>query len=179
MIARAIHQRFNPDLLQLIPAEQLDASLEGGLYPHEFEHETYWSQMCAHAGVRGDGTRFIPDWKQERGREREQEAEVKTDSPLESSEREEQLEGDDATECAGGDGRLHENGKIHGHGDVDYDVHVVPDAEGVCFAASFYLVLLFFPVRLNARGPADECRYSRSGFTHFKLLFFAPLLLFS
>lgn len=63
-------QRFNPDLLQLIPAEQLDAELEGGVYRYEFDHETYWRQLCAHAGVRGDGSRFVPEWKllQEGGR---------------------------------------------------------------------------------------------------------------
>jgi len=130
MIARATHQRFNPDLLELIPAEQLDASLQGGLYPHEFEHETYWSQICAHAGVRGDGSRFIPEWKQEREQEQEREAEVKTDSPSESSEREEKFEGGSAAECAVGDGRLHENGKINGHGHhYDVHVHVVADSE--------------------------------------------------
>jgi len=147
MIARAIHQRFNPDLLQLIPAEQLDASLQGGLYPHEFEHETYWSQICAHAGVRGDGSRFLPEWKQEREREREREAEVKTDSPSESSERE---------DGAGGDGGLHENGKINGHDDV-------ADVEGVlrCFFYSSDLLSSLFPFRPNARAPgrpADERR---------------------
>lgn len=52
--------RFNPDLLDLIPAEQLDATLAGGAHPYEFEHETYWRQVCVRAGVNGDGSRFDP-----------------------------------------------------------------------------------------------------------------------
>lgn len=53
-------QRFNPDLLDLIPPEQLDATLAGGAHPYEFEHESYWRQVCARAGVNGDGSRFDP-----------------------------------------------------------------------------------------------------------------------
>jgi len=51
--------RFNPNLLELFPAEQLDAQL-GGEYHYEFEHEAYWKQLCARTGVRGDGARFDP-----------------------------------------------------------------------------------------------------------------------
>ena len=36
--------RFNPDLFELIPREQLDADF-GGDYHFQFEHETYWNQL--------------------------------------------------------------------------------------------------------------------------------------
>lgn len=56
-----VAQRFNPDLLTLIPASQLDAALEGGAHEYEFEHEVYWRQLCGRAGVRGDGSRYDVD----------------------------------------------------------------------------------------------------------------------
>jgi hypothetical protein len=38
---------FNPDtLLDLVPAEQLDADFEGGQFPYEFEPTSYWEQIC-------------------------------------------------------------------------------------------------------------------------------------
>lgn len=36
--------RFNPDLLELIPKEQLDVEF-GGEYEYEFEKESYWKQI--------------------------------------------------------------------------------------------------------------------------------------
>lgn len=36
--------RFNPDLLELIPREQLDADF-GGDYVFKFESESYWKQI--------------------------------------------------------------------------------------------------------------------------------------
>ena len=36
--------RFNPDLFELVPREQLDADF-GGDYEYEFDHEAYWSQL--------------------------------------------------------------------------------------------------------------------------------------
>jgi len=36
--------RFNPDLFELVPREQLDADF-GGDYEYEFDHETYWNQI--------------------------------------------------------------------------------------------------------------------------------------
>ncbi|KAH8110589.1 CRAL/TRIO domain-containing protein [Phellopilus nigrolimitatus] len=48
--------RFNPDLLDLIPAEQLDADF-GGEFEYEFEPESYWSQITEHCGIAPDGTR--------------------------------------------------------------------------------------------------------------------------
>ena len=39
-----IQIRFNPDLLELIPADQLDAVF-GGTFEYEFEPESYWSQI--------------------------------------------------------------------------------------------------------------------------------------
>lgn len=38
--------RFNPDLLELIPAEQLDADF-GGEHAYKFESESYWNQIVA------------------------------------------------------------------------------------------------------------------------------------
>jgi len=36
--------RFNPDLFELVPREQLDADF-GGDYEYEFEPESYWNQL--------------------------------------------------------------------------------------------------------------------------------------
>lgn len=36
--------RFNPDLLELIPASQLESEF-GGEYEYEFDHEAYWKQL--------------------------------------------------------------------------------------------------------------------------------------
>ena len=41
---RVWQMRFNPDLSELIPKEQLDADF-GGEYEFEFEPETYWEQI--------------------------------------------------------------------------------------------------------------------------------------
>ncbi|KAF8323718.1 CRAL/TRIO domain-containing protein, partial [Clavulina sp. PMI_390] len=38
-------KRFNPNLLDLIPPEQLDATLQKGTYDFEFEHELYWKTI--------------------------------------------------------------------------------------------------------------------------------------
>jgi len=48
--------RFNPDLLSLIPADQLDADF-GGKFEYEFEPESYWSQIVSLSGIASDGTR--------------------------------------------------------------------------------------------------------------------------
>jgi len=48
--------RFNPDLSDLIPLEQLDADL-GGKYEFEFNHEEYWKQLISACGIAPDGTR--------------------------------------------------------------------------------------------------------------------------
>ena len=41
-----IKMRFNPDLVELIPKEQLDADF-GGDYEYEFEHTSYWEQIVS------------------------------------------------------------------------------------------------------------------------------------
>ncbi|KAI0297579.1 CRAL-TRIO domain-containing protein [Multifurca ochricompacta] len=48
--------RFNPDLFELVPREQLDADF-GGDYEFEFDHETYWNQLIEVCGIAPDGTR--------------------------------------------------------------------------------------------------------------------------
>jgi len=48
--------RFNPDLFELVPREQLDADF-GGDYEFEFDHEVYWSQLIKTCGIAPDGTR--------------------------------------------------------------------------------------------------------------------------
>lgn len=48
--------RFNPDLLELIPKEQLDADF-GGSFEYEFEPVSYWDQIVSHCGIAPDGTR--------------------------------------------------------------------------------------------------------------------------
>ena len=39
--------RFNPDLLELIPKEQLDADF-GGDFEYEFEPNSYWEQIVSY-----------------------------------------------------------------------------------------------------------------------------------
>ncbi|KZT01161.1 CRAL/TRIO domain-containing protein [Laetiporus sulphureus 93-53] len=48
--------RFNPDLYELIPKEQLDADF-GGEYELEYEPRSYWEQIISHCGIAPDGTR--------------------------------------------------------------------------------------------------------------------------
>ncbi|KAL9716620.1 hypothetical protein Ac2012v2_001070 [Leucoagaricus gongylophorus] len=48
--------RFNPNLLELIPASQLDADF-GGSYHFEFEAESYWDQIVTACHIAPDGTR--------------------------------------------------------------------------------------------------------------------------
>ncbi|KAK7695217.1 hypothetical protein QCA50_002407 [Cerrena zonata] len=49
--------RFNPDLFELLPKEQLTTDL-GGHYDFEFEPETYWKQMLEVCKIAPDGTRI-------------------------------------------------------------------------------------------------------------------------
>jgi CRAL/TRIO domain len=42
--------RFNPDLFELVPREQLDADF-GGDYQYEFDHEAYWNQLIEYASL--------------------------------------------------------------------------------------------------------------------------------
>ncbi|KAF9486437.1 CRAL/TRIO domain-containing protein [Pholiota conissans] len=49
--------RFNPDLLELIPASQLDADF-GGEHAYEFEPESYWNEIVAACGITKDGKRI-------------------------------------------------------------------------------------------------------------------------
>ncbi|KAF8906927.1 CRAL-TRIO domain-containing protein [Mucidula mucida] len=48
--------RFNPDLLELIPASHLDADF-GGEHAYEFEPTSYWDQIVEACGIAPDGTR--------------------------------------------------------------------------------------------------------------------------
>ncbi|KAJ6537335.1 CRAL-TRIO domain-containing protein [Mycena sp. CBHHK59/15] len=47
---------FNPDLLALVDAEQLDADF-GGTFAYKFEKTSYWEQIVAACGIAEDGTR--------------------------------------------------------------------------------------------------------------------------
>jgi hypothetical protein len=38
--------RFNPNLLELVPASQLDADI-GGEFNYEFEPKSYWDQVVS------------------------------------------------------------------------------------------------------------------------------------
>ncbi|KAI0652648.1 CRAL/TRIO domain-containing protein [Trametes meyenii] len=49
--------RFNPDLFELIPKEQLDADF-GGDFEYEFEPKSYWEQIVSHCKIAPDGTRL-------------------------------------------------------------------------------------------------------------------------
>ncbi|KAG5639655.1 hypothetical protein H0H81_008816 [Sphagnurus paluster] len=49
--------RFNPDLLELVPVEHLDADF-GGEFNYEFEPKSYWDQIVAACGIAPDGTRI-------------------------------------------------------------------------------------------------------------------------
>ncbi|KAJ7573471.1 CRAL-TRIO domain-containing protein, partial [Mycena floridula] len=48
--------RFNPNLLELIPASHLDAAF-GGDFVYEFEPTSYWNQIVAACKIAPDGTR--------------------------------------------------------------------------------------------------------------------------
>ncbi|KAK7464250.1 hypothetical protein VKT23_006416 [Stygiomarasmius scandens] len=48
--------RFNPNLLDLVPASQLEAEF-GGEYDFEFNHDDYWKQIIETCGIAPDGTR--------------------------------------------------------------------------------------------------------------------------
>ncbi|ESK85442.1 cral trio domain-containing protein [Moniliophthora roreri MCA 2997] len=48
--------RFNPDLLELVPASQLEAEF-GGEHNFLFNHEDYWKQIIDTCGIAPDGTR--------------------------------------------------------------------------------------------------------------------------
>lgn len=60
--------RFNPDLLELIPAEHLDSSF-GGEYDFEYDFESYWDQIVSACGIAPDGKRI-----QESGSEKEKDS---------------------------------------------------------------------------------------------------------
>ncbi|CAE6475476.1 unnamed protein product [Rhizoctonia solani] len=47
--------RFNPNLLELVPASQLDASI-GGEFKYEFEPKSYWQQIVSHCKLNADGS---------------------------------------------------------------------------------------------------------------------------
>ncbi|KAK0447391.1 CRAL-TRIO domain-containing protein [Desarmillaria tabescens] len=49
--------RFNPNLLELIPASHLDADF-GGEFSYEFEPHSYWNQIVMACRVAPDGTRI-------------------------------------------------------------------------------------------------------------------------
>lgn len=48
--------RFNPNLFELVPKEQLDADF-GGEYEFDFDADSYWNQIVEHCGIAPDGTR--------------------------------------------------------------------------------------------------------------------------
>ncbi|KZT27509.1 CRAL/TRIO domain-containing protein [Neolentinus lepideus HHB14362 ss-1] len=48
--------RFNPNLLDLIPKEQLYKEF-GGEFDYEFDFESYWEQICSTCKIASDGTR--------------------------------------------------------------------------------------------------------------------------
>ncbi|THH09331.1 hypothetical protein EW145_g2088 [Phellinidium pouzarii] len=84
--------RFNPDLLELIPAEQLDANF-GGQFEYEFEPESYWSQIVEHCDIAPDGTRVskaAPPETEDSSTEPKAESELSEDS-MEASNSESQI----------------------------------------------------------------------------------------
>ncbi|TFK56431.1 CRAL/TRIO domain-containing protein [Heliocybe sulcata] len=48
--------KFNPNLLELIPKDQLYTEF-GGTFEYEFEFERYWEQICEACHIAPDGTR--------------------------------------------------------------------------------------------------------------------------
>ncbi|EKM61679.1 uncharacterized protein PHACADRAFT_248434 [Phanerochaete carnosa HHB-10118-sp] len=52
--------RFNPDLTELIPKEQLDASF-GGDFEYKFEPVSYWDQIVSACNIAPDGTRIATE----------------------------------------------------------------------------------------------------------------------
>jgi len=59
--------RFNPNLPELIPVEQLGTEF-GGTFNYVFEPVSYWDQLLTHARIAPDGTR-LPSLKPEQPQE--------------------------------------------------------------------------------------------------------------
>ncbi|KAJ7154331.1 CRAL/TRIO domain-containing protein [Mycena crocata] len=59
--------RFNPNLLELVDASQLDSNF-GGDFVYEFEKDNYWEQIVRACGIADDGTRttYFSDEKSDR-----------------------------------------------------------------------------------------------------------------
>ncbi|KAJ9474391.1 4-nitrophenylphosphatase [Pseudozyma hubeiensis] len=51
--------RFNANLADFVPAEQLDAEFTGGKYNYEWDFQKYWSTLIKVGGIAQDGTRNI------------------------------------------------------------------------------------------------------------------------
>lgn len=49
--------RFNANLVEYVPKEQLDAEFSGGRYNYEWDFEEYWSTLIRVGGIDEDGTR--------------------------------------------------------------------------------------------------------------------------
>ncbi|KAN0065460.1 hypothetical protein ACQY0O_001296 [Thecaphora frezii] len=49
--------RFNADLKEFVPVEQLDVEFLGGRYNYEFDFDTYWKTIIDVCGIAEDGTR--------------------------------------------------------------------------------------------------------------------------
>ncbi|EST09176.1 CRAL-TRIO domain protein [Kalmanozyma brasiliensis GHG001] len=49
--------RFNANLAEFVPAEQLDAEFAGGKYNYEWNFQKYWSTLIEVGGIAEDGTR--------------------------------------------------------------------------------------------------------------------------
>ncbi|SNX86444.1 related to PDR16 - protein involved in lipid biosynthesis and multidrug resistance / PHO13 -4-nitrophenylphosphatase [Melanopsichium pennsylvanicum] len=49
--------RFNANLVDFVPKEQLDAELAGGRYNYEFDFNTYWNTLIEVGNIAEDGTR--------------------------------------------------------------------------------------------------------------------------
>ncbi|KAJ4470890.1 CRAL TRIO domain-containing protein [Lentinula aciculospora] len=88
--------RFNPDLLELIPASQLEAEF-GGEYEYEFKHEHYWQQIIETCGIAPDGTRVKEIVFDFDGEEHEDVEELSEESGRENEEENEDEENDKST----------------------------------------------------------------------------------
>ncbi|EPQ30730.1 uncharacterized protein PFL1_01631 [Pseudozyma flocculosa PF-1] len=54
--------RFNADLKEFIPVEQLDVEFSGGRYNYDFDFKTYWNTIVDFCGIAQDGTRTHPSY---------------------------------------------------------------------------------------------------------------------
>ncbi len=61
--------RFNANLADFVPKEQLDVEFAGGRYNYEWDFKTYWDTLIEKCGIAKDGSRTEPKQEQTQAKE--------------------------------------------------------------------------------------------------------------